>query len=95
MHDDDAMDRLLQRAMRADVPRVPGDFDARVLRQVRPRRLSPAGRGAMVVYTVLAATLTAWSMRGVDPVAAGVGVTATLAIAAAAGAYVRWLIVPE
>ena len=41
MHDDDMMDQLLRDALSADVPRLSSGFDARVLRRVRPRRLTP------------------------------------------------------
>ena len=44
MHDDEAMDRLLRDVMGADAPQLSPAFDARVLRRVRPRRLTPAGR---------------------------------------------------
>ncbi len=47
MHDDDAMDRLLRDAMAADAPRLSPAFDARVLRRVRPRRLTPLGADAL------------------------------------------------
>jgi hypothetical protein len=91
MHDDDAMDRLLKDVMAAEAPQLSPAFDARVMRLVRPRRLTPVGRAVMAVY-ILAATVTAlWLMRDL-PVeqiltAAAIGVP----IAAGASAYGRRL----
>jgi hypothetical protein len=44
MHDDDVMDRLLTDVMAADVPQLSPVFDARLMRRVRPRRLTAIGR---------------------------------------------------
>ena len=70
MHDDEMMDRLLRDAMAADVPQLSPAFDARVLRRVRPRRLTTMGRLVIAVYIVAAAATTLWLMRdlptGVD-----------------------------
>jgi len=91
MHDDDAMDRLLRDAMTANAPRLSPAFDARVMRRVRPRRLTPAGRVVLAVYVVVAAATAAWLMRGLHlesiVAAAAIGVP----VAAAAGAYGRRL----
>jgi hypothetical protein len=49
MLDDDVMDHLLRDAMAADAPQLSPAFDARVMRRVRPRRLTPIGRAAIAV----------------------------------------------
>jgi anti-sigma factor RsiW len=91
MHDDDVMDRLLRAAMAADAPQLSPAFDARVMRRVRPRRLTPKGRVVMALYAVVAAAAAVWLMGGLPlgliVAAAAIGVP----IAAAAGAYVRRL----
>ena len=61
--DDDAMDQLLRDAMATKVPQLSPGFDARVLRRVRPRRLTPLGRVVIGVYVVVAAATAAWLMR--------------------------------
>jgi hypothetical protein len=91
MHDDDVMDRLLRAAMAADAPQLSPAFDARVMRRVRPRRLTPTGRVVMALYAVVAAAAAVWLMgdlpMGSILAAAVIGVP----IAAAAGAYGRRL----
>ena len=63
MHDDEVMDRLLRHAMAADAPQLSPAFDARVMRRVRPRRLTPMGRVVIAVYIVVAAA-TPRAVRG-------------------------------
>jgi len=93
MHDDDGMDRLLRDAMAAGAPRLSPAFDARVMRRVRPRRLTPAGRATIVVYAVAAAAAAVWLMRGL-PLESIVAAAAIGGLAAAgASAYVRRLAV--
>ncbi len=55
MNDDELMDQLLRDALTAEVPQLSPGFDARVLRRVRPRRLTPAGRVVIALYIVIAA----------------------------------------
>jgi len=95
MHDDDVMDRLLKDAMRADAPRLSPDFDARVMRAVRPRRLTPMGRVAIAVYAVIAAATTVWLMRDLPLEAIAAAIAITVPVAAAAGAYARRLAVGD
>jgi len=83
MHDDDVMDQLLRDAMAADAPQLSSAFDARVMRRVRPRRLTPMGRVVIAVYIVVAAATAVWLMRDLR----------MESIAAAASAYVRRLAV--
>ena len=91
MPHDDAMDRLLRDAMAADAPQLSPALDARIMRRLRPRGLTPAGRAVIAVYVVAASAAAAWAMRGlqVDWIVAAVliGVPA----AAGAGAYAQRL----
>ena len=92
MHDDDVMDRLLREAMAADAPRLSPGFDDRVLRRVRPRRLTPLGRAAMIAYAVAAAVATAWLMRDLPPEAIGAAIAIGVPVAAGATAYTRRIV---
>lgn len=89
MHDDDVMDRLLREALAADAPRLSPGFDDRVMRSVRPRRLTPLGRAAMIAYAVAAA---AWLMRDLPPEAIGAAIAIGVPIAAGATAYTRRMV---
>lgn len=84
MHDDELMDRLLKDTMAADAPQLSPAFDARVMRRVRPRRLSRFGRVALGVYVVLATVTAAWLMRDLPLVSivAAAAIGAPLAIGA-------------
>lgn len=92
MHDDDVMDRLLREAMSAEAPRLSPGFDDRVLRRVRPRRLTPLGRAAMIAYAVAAAALAAWLMRDLPIGFIAAAVAAGVPIAAGASAYARGIV---
>ncbi len=91
MHDDDLMDGLLKDAMAADAPRLSPGFDARVMRAVRPRRLSASGRAVMAVYIVVAAVGAVWLMRDVPMEWIAAAVAASAPLAAGATAYGRRL----
>jgi hypothetical protein len=93
MHDDEAMDQFLRDAMAGDAPRLSPAFDARVMRRVRPRRLTPAGRAVIAVYAAVAAAATVWLMRDLrtEPIVAAVAIGAL--VAAGTSAYVRHLAV--
>ncbi len=65
MHDDDVMDRLLKDVMAADAPQLSPAFDARIMRRVRPRRLTPMGRAVIAIYVVVALAAAVWLMRDV------------------------------
>jgi hypothetical protein len=93
MHDDEAMDRLLRDAMAADVPRLSPAFDARVMRRVRPRRLTPLGRAVFAGYIVLAAATAGWAMRDLPETWVVAAVAVGVPVAAGASAYVRRLAV--
>jgi hypothetical protein len=91
MHDDELMDRLLSEAMAADAPQLSPAFDARVMRRVRPRRLTPRGRLAIAVYVVVAATLAVWSMQDLPLPSIGAAVGIGVPLAAGVSAYGRRL----
>jgi hypothetical protein len=93
MHDDDLMDNLLRDAMAADAPRLSPSFDARVMRRVRPRRLTPRGRVLLAAYTVAAAAAAVWLMRDLHLASIVAAVAITVPVAAAASAYGRHLAV--
>lgn len=93
MHDDDMMDQLLRDAMTGDVPRLSSGFDARVLRRVRPRRLTPIGRAVIAAYVVIAVATTVWLMRDVQTTWIVAAVAIGAPVGAAASVYGRRLAV--
>ena len=93
MHDDEMMDRLLRDVMAADVPELSPAFDARVMRRVRPRRLTPLGRVVLAVYIVVAAATAGWLMRDLPLKSIVAAVVIGVPVAAGASAYGRRLAV--
>jgi hypothetical protein len=91
MHDDEAMDRLLRDAMAGDAPQLSPAFDARVMRRVRPRRLTPMGRVVIGVYLVVAAAAAAWLMRDLHMELIVAAVAIGVPVAAGTSIYVRRL----
>jgi hypothetical protein len=91
MPDDAEMDRWLKDAMAAPPPRLSPAFDARVLRRVRPRRLTPLGRVAIAIYVVAAAAAAVGSMRDLPIESIVAAVAIGVPAAAAASAYGRRL----
>ena len=91
MHDDELMDQLLRDALTAEVPQLSAGFDARVLRRVRPRRLTPAGRVVIAAYILIAAAATLWLMRDLRVTWIVAAVAIGTPVAAAAGVYGRRL----
>lgn len=91
MHDDDLMDRLLREAMAAEAPRLSPAFDARVLRRLRPRRLTPLGRRVIAVYAVVATITAAWFLRGLPLELIALAVVVGVPLAVGASAYARRL----
>jgi hypothetical protein len=89
MHDDEVMDRLLRDAMAADAPQLSPAFDARVMRRVRPRRLTSIGRVVMAIYIVVAAATALWSMWDLPVESIAAAVAIGVPVAAAASAYGR------
>lgn len=57
------MDRLLSQALSAPVPSLSPDFDRRLARQLRPTRISRAGRLVLALYAVFAIAVSVWMMR--------------------------------
>jgi hypothetical protein len=93
MPDDDVMDLLLRDAMAVEAPQLSPAFDARVMRRVRPRRLTPMGRAVMAVYLVVATAAAVWLMRDLRVEFIAAAVVIGVPIAAAASVYGRRLAV--
>ena len=91
MHDDEVMEQLLRDAMAADAPQLSPAFDARVMRRVRPRRLTPIGRLVLAVYIVVAAASAVWLMRDLRMEWIIAAVVISVPVAAGASAYGRRL----
>ena len=89
MHDDDLMDQLLRDTMATAPPQLSPGFDARVLRRVRPRRLTQTGRWLIAGYVVVAGTAAAWLMRDVPVSAIVAALVITVPIAVGVSAYGR------
>ena len=89
MRDDDLMDQLLRDTMAADPPKLSPEFDARVMRRVRPRRLTQTGRWLIAGYAVVAAATAGWLMRDVPVTAMVAALAMTVPIALGASAYGR------
>jgi hypothetical protein len=89
MHDDDLMDRLLRDAMASEPPQLSPGFDARVIRRVRPRRLTQSGRWLIAAYAVVACVMTAWLMRDLPVTAIVAALVMSVPIAAGTRAYAR------
>jgi tetrahydromethanopterin S-methyltransferase subunit E len=92
MHDDELMDKLLRDVMAADTPELSPAFDTRVMRRVRPRRLTSIGRVAMAVYVGVAATTTVWLMRDLRLELIATALAVGVPVAAGAIAYGRRLL---
>jgi hypothetical protein len=89
MPDDNVMDRLLRETMAADVPQLSPGFDARLMRRVRPPRLTTMGRVVIAVYIVFAVVTAAWVMRGLPLEWIATAVAIGVPAAAGAGVYGR------
>ena len=89
MHDDHLMDQLLRDTMAAPPPQLSPAFDARVMRRVRPRRLTQTGRWLIAGYVVVASAAAAWLMRDVPVSAIVAALVMTVPIAVGVSAYGR------
>jgi len=89
MRDDDLMDQLLRDTMAAEPPTLSPEFDARVMRRVRPRRLTQTGRWLIAGYVVVAGATAAWLMRDVPVSAIVAALVMTVPIAVGVSAYGR------
>ena len=91
MHDDELMDRLLKDAMSSEAPQLSKDFDANVMRAVRPRRLTQTGRVVMGAYAVAALVTAGWLMRELPMDLIAMSAVGCVAVAAGVSSYVRTL----
>jgi 4-amino-4-deoxy-L-arabinose transferase-like glycosyltransferase len=73
--------------MAADAPQLSAAFDARVMRRLRPRRLTPIGRVVMAVYIVVAAATAVWLIRDLPVASVVAAALVGLSVAVAAKAY--------
>jgi hypothetical protein len=73
--------------MAADAPQLSAAFDARVMRRLRPRRLTPIGRVVMAVYIVVAAATAVWLIRYLPLASVVAAALAGVPVAVAARAY--------
>jgi hypothetical protein len=90
MHDDDLMDRFLTETMSAsDVPELTAEFDERVIRRIRRRRLSPGARAILVLYVLMAVLTTVWLMRDIPADVLGIAAAAGVSVVVGMMAYVR------
>jgi hypothetical protein len=95
MHDDELMDRLLSEALAAKAPELSPEFDARLMRRVRPRRLTSTGRWVLAVYAVVAAAGAAWLMRDAPLLAIVATLAISVPIAIGASAYGRHIAIGD
>jgi hypothetical protein len=79
--------------MAADRPQLSPAFDARVMRRVRPRRLTPLGRAIIGLYVVAAVVMAAWLMRDVPIPSIVAAIAIGVPIAIGASAYGRHIAV--
>lgn len=64
MSDQDPFDRVLRESFGSDtVPALSPGFDRRLTTRLRPRRLTPAGQLALLVYAIAALALSVGVMR--------------------------------
>lgn len=89
MREDDLMDALLRERMAAPAPTLSPGFDAKVMRRVRPRRLTASGRLVMTIYALVALAATGWLMRDLPAPLIAASVAVTLIIGAGISLYVR------
>jgi len=90
--DDQMMDRLLRETLAAPAPRFSPEFDSRVIRRIRPRRLTRAAWAGMTIYLVAAAGVAAWLMQEQPPTWIAAALVAGAAGTVGAGAYVKSLV---
>jgi hypothetical protein len=63
MTEQDKMDQWLREAMSGSAPHLSDAFDARLEKQLRPRRLTATGRLVMAAYVLAALFVSAWALR--------------------------------
>ena len=89
MHDDELMDQLLKDAMASEAPQLSKEFDANVMRAVRPSHLTQTGRIVMAVYSLAAAATAVWLMGGLPIELIAIGAVACIATAASVSSYAK------
>ena len=90
---DNMMDGLLKDAMSGSpAPQLSAAFESRLMRRVRPPRLTSTGRLVMALYVVFAAAAAGWLMRELPVTWVAAAVVLALPIAAGTGAYARRIV---
>ena len=89
MRDDELMDRLLRDTLAGEPPQLSPQFDDRLMRRVRPRRLSQKGRVLVTAYAVLGASTAAWLMHDLPLSMIVAALVITMPIALGVSAYGR------
>jgi hypothetical protein len=95
MRDDELMDQLLRDTLAGEPPQLSPGFDARLMRRVRPRRLSQKGRVLVTAYAVIGAAMAAWLMRDLPATMIVAALVMTVPLAIGAGAYGRRIAVGD
>jgi hypothetical protein len=93
MDADEVMDQLLKDALAGDAPQLSRAFDDRVMRRVRPRRLTAGGRVVMCGYVLIVAVVAWWAMQDLPVASVAVAALVGVPVAAGAAAYGRHLAV--
>jgi hypothetical protein len=93
MSEHEPIDALLRHSLAAPVPRLSPAFDRKLQRRLRPRRLTPVGRGLLIAYVLMALLAAVWVMRRAEVDWPYVGASLALAfgIAAAAQFATSWV----
>lgn len=89
MPESETIDRLLRRSMAAEsAPTLSPEFEQRLAKRLRPRRLSPKSRYFLLGYSLFGISISFWTMHaaGMDWRLAGLSVLVPLVIA---GAIIR------
>jgi hypothetical protein len=75
------------------MPELSPSFDARLMRRVRPPRLTTTGRVVIALYALFAVAIAVWLMRDLGVVSIATALAIGVPAAAAASAYGRRLTV--
>ena len=95
MDSDQALHQLLKQAMSAPPPELSSDLTSRVMRCVRPRRLSGLAWMVLSAYVVVAVGVASWLMRDTPLMSIAVALAIGTPVAASVGAYGRRVALAE
>ncbi len=84
MSEQENMDHLLRQMMASQPqPSLSPAFDRRLMKELRPSRLTAAGRLLLVLYALLALAVSAWVLRAFAWPAVAIAILAPLILALA------------